>query len=87
MIQSERTRKALKLLKLRPIDFPLEITVSSGETFRLSRSNSLDLRPDGGIVLFPENSFLEYVIPEQVVTIKRASFFRRWADNLLGRSS
>ena len=64
--------KALKLLKVKPKDFPLGITERSGEKHFVAASKYIDMRPDGKhMVLFPENGFLAILTAEDVVSIKR----------------
>ena len=64
--------KALEILKVKPKDFPLGVTVLSGEKHFLSAPKYITMRPDGKhMVFFPDNGFLEIVSPEEVVSVKR----------------
>ena len=65
---------------LRPRDFPLEITLSSGEKHYLPQPDHLQMHPDAKtLVLYPdEGPFSLLVNPKRITSIK-ARFRRRKA--------
>jgi hypothetical protein len=65
-------KKSLERLMLSPRDFPLEITLSSGEKHFLPHPDHLQMHPDAeNLIVYPDvGPFSLVVNPEQVVSIK-----------------
>jgi len=71
-------KEALERLNLKRNDFPLKISLSSGETHFLTSPKHIDMRPKSEtLVLFPADSFIEFVNAKDVVSIKRRARRRK----------
>ena len=67
-----RMRASLERLLGRPVDFPVEITLSSGDTYLLPHPDHAVMHPNTrDLVIFPdEGPFSLVVNPDQIVTIR-----------------
>jgi hypothetical protein len=65
-------RASLERLLGRPVDFPVEITLSSGDTYLLPHPDHAMMHPNTrDLVIFPnERPFSLVVNPEQIVSIR-----------------
>ena len=65
-------RASLERLLGRPVDFPVEITLSSGDTYLLPHPDHAVMHPNArDLVIFPdEGPFSLVVNPDQIVTIR-----------------
>ena len=65
-------RASLERLLGRPVEFPAEITVSTGETYLLPHSDHAHLHPNTrDLVLYPDDGPFSLVLnPEQIVSFR-----------------
>jgi len=67
-------RASLERLLGRPVDFPIEVTLSSGDNYLLPHPEHAHIHPNTrDLVIYPDDDPFSMVInPEQIVSIRSA---------------
>jgi hypothetical protein len=74
--------KSLELLLVSPKDFPLEITLSSGEKYLLPHPDHVQMHPDKkSLVIYPQSGAFSLVVdPMHVTSVRPKSILDRLKD-------